>query len=52
MWIEVNIGAGNGLLTDGTKSLSEPMLTNLQQGLKNTKQQQTQNALHMGHNIV
>ena len=32
-WILVNIGAGNGLLPDGTKPLPEPMLTNLQQGL-------------------
>ena len=29
-WIWVNIGSGNGLLADGTKPISEPMLTNHQ----------------------
>ena len=30
--VYVNIGAGNGLLPDGTKPLPEPMLTNAQWG--------------------
>ena len=29
LWLQLNIGSGNGLVPSGIKPLSEPMLTNV-----------------------